>query len=149
MYNFVKTCNDANFREFHNPNFQRDRPELMANIKRKASQPANASVALEKKPDVQNMTQRQKAMLEQQERENERLEQAKQRRAASERETPPEAMQSKFLSICRLLQHRLQLKLHPNTQVNSTSPLREHLGPGLGPGESHGTRIWASGVLTY
>ncbi len=84
MYNFVKTCNDANFREFHNPNFQRDRPELMANIKRKASQPANASVALEKKPDVQNMTQRQKAMLEQQERENERLEQAKQRRAAAQ-----------------------------------------------------------------
>ena len=85
MYNFVKTCNDANYREFHNPNFQRDRRDLMVNIKRKASQPsANANAGREdKKPQVEHMTQRQKAMMEQQERENERAEAAKRRRDAA------------------------------------------------------------------
>ena len=86
MYNFVKTCNDANYREFHNPHFQRGRRDLMANIKRKASQPnaSSSGSGAEKKPDVQYMTQRQKAMVEQQERDNERAEQAKRRRAAAQ-----------------------------------------------------------------
>ena len=122
MYNFVKTCNDANYREFHNPHFQRGRRDLMVNIKRKASQPSATSSsggAAEKKPDVQYMTQRQKAMVEQQERENERAEQTKRRRAA-------------------------QATTHSSQQSYSSIP--PPVGPGSGAGEAWIWTVTSLGV---
>ena len=77
MYSFVKTCNDSNYREFQNPFFQRARRDLMINIKRKASAPGASKDILQPKKVTEGMTQRQRAMIAQQQADEEAAERAK------------------------------------------------------------------------
>ena len=81
MYSFVKTCNDSNYREFQNPFFQRDRKDLMANIKRKASVPGARDTSQPKKSS-EGLTQRQRAMIAQQHADEEAAERAAESGAA-------------------------------------------------------------------